>query len=809
MESEFLSQSIGFLALGTVLVLLGRELIKKRWSWTGLVVALGCGFVAAIHSFAMSRSVLDSHFEGYHFGLLVMDPGWSTTIVSIIIYSTSITAMMLAVRNRRGRALWIVVAVCLFALISLGGEIVAAIFVNPAQLRIELGDTVTIPPLLGGPLLIAFVIIPFATGIPWALLREVEAGDSIAGSILRRYALTLGTLILAFVLLAVLIVNSQYHALQEASIASARQDAVALSLTLGVLLAASVAAFWMFRRNFVVPAIALLEQVNGSGQGDGIVSVNTLWQPWAEAINQRRAETARHIASLEEQSKLTNTIFESASDIIIVCDAERRVINMNDATETVSGWSRSDAIGKRSEDVFFKPSARAAAVATWESSVKKLADTPSVRLGEFELQHREGHAYNVDFTIVAASINGEPMVLAYGHDLTERKQAEANLAKSYEAVHQSEKLAALGQLLAGVAHELNNPLTVVVGRSAILEEKLAGTPHAKSISSLRESADLCSRIVKTFLAMARQSGPRRASIQINDLIGGALDMTAYGLRTAGITVVQDLDPDLPETSADEDQLTQVLINLIINAQHALERSAGERRITLQTRLAMNGGAIVIEVIDSGCGIDAKIAPRIFEPFFTTKGVGEGTGMGLAMSKGIIEEHQGSLTAHATQGGGATFRAILPIDRPASRTPTPAGEPKLQPSGKARVLIVDDEPHIRSLLADCLAPLGFTCDQSSNGEEALKRIAAQPFDLIFCDIRMPGIDGVAMYQHLSEADPLHAARMIFISGDVFNRKLEKLAPIAGCPIIEKPFNPSQARELAIARLHMLDSAREPI
>ena len=379
-------------------------------------------------------------------------------------------------------------------------------------------------------------------------------------------------------------------------------------------------------------------------------------------------------------------------------------------------------------------------------------------------------------------------------DVTRQKDAERALQAQLAQSHQSEKLAALGQLLAGVAHELNNPLTVVVGRSAILQEKLAGTPHEKSIASLREAADRCNRIVKTFLAMARQSTPRRGRVKPNDAIEAALDMTVYAIRSAGIALDCRLAPDLPEVEADEDQLVQVITNLLINAQHALDGHDGPRTIRIATKPVK--GCVTIEIADSGPGVPEELETRIFEPFFTTKDVGKGTGMGLAMARGMIEEHGGTLTYRHAPGGGACFEVSLPVAAGSVEERKGEQEPDRPGTSRGRVLIVDDEPSIREMLGEILAAAGLEFVEAGDGAEALQQLAGQHFDLIFCDVRMPGMDGTGLRRELVANRPELLERLVFMSGDVLQRDRASFAEIGDHQFVEKPFDPAEVRRIAL-------------
>jgi len=381
-------------------------------------------------------------------------------------------------------------------------------------------------------------------------------------------------------------------------------------------------------------------------------------------------------------------------------------------------------------------------------------------------------------------------------DVTQIRRAQDRLATQQTALHQSEKLAALGQLLAGVAHELNNPLAIVKGRAAILKEKLAGSPHEASVTKLGDAADRCARIVKTFLAMARQVGPQRDAVDVNETIRGALDMTASGLRNGQVAIETTLALDLPQIETDGDQLVQALINLIINAQHALEEHQGERRLGITTSLDRARERVVIEVADTGPGIPAELTRRVFEPFYTSKEVGKGTGLGLSVCKGMVEANGGELLLSETPGGGATFRIVLPLIAPALAEAAPQPEVAARQPRQLRALVVDDEPELAEILTESLGALGFACVVAGNGREALDAIAKGGFDAIFCDVRMPVMDGMQFYKQLETDRPDLLSRLAFVSGDLLHRDVASLTAEARCPVIEKPFDPDQIRATAL-------------
>jgi len=383
-------------------------------------------------------------------------------------------------------------------------------------------------------------------------------------------------------------------------------------------------------------------------------------------------------------------------------------------------------------------------------------------------------------------------------DLTEFHEAQALLARSRDTAHQSEKLAALGQLIAGVAHELNNPLAVVLGRAELLQERLAGSEHARALDSLSSAADRCARIVKAFLAMARQTGPSHTAADINEQVEIAFDLTIHGLRSAGIEVVRDLDSDLPEVMADDDQIVQVLINLIINAQHALETCPGPARLSVRTYVWQDSKSVAIEVADNGAGVPIEARSRLFEPFFSTKEVGAGTGLGLSVCKGIVEAHGGTIELDTSHAEGALFRVLLPMTADVVAPELESATSVTPRHVQGRVLIVDDEPDVAELLAECLAPLELDCEIAPSAVAALEMLERDSgFVAIFSDARMPGMDGFQLFAEVRRGWPELAGRFVFVSGDVLHRDFVGQAEISGRPVIEKPFSFNIVRDAALA------------
>ena len=339
---------------------------------------------------------------------------------------------------------------------------------------------------------------------------------------------------------------------------------------------------------------------------------------------------------------------------------------------------------------------------------------------------------------------GEDVIVSHMRDLTAQMAIEDELTAQRELVFQNEKLSAMGELLAGVAHELNNPLSIVVGHAQMLLEDRtdpAGRRHTEQISA---AAERCARIVKTFLTMARQQPAKTEVVSINEIARAAAGVARYGEVGNRTQVDCDLAPRLPPIVADPDQITQVVLNLVINAEQAIRASGRGDHIVIRTRLAPAGDAVVLEVEDNGPGIPEEVRGRIFEPFFTTKGVGEGTGIGLALSHRIIHSHKGEIRLDPGFRGGTRFRVTLPAT-PGAQGAAAAAAPSQVGSGPARILIVDDEAEVAQLNGEILARRGYEVDVTSSVREALEMLRGARYDLVVSDLNMPDLDGRGLYE----------------------------------------------------------------
>ncbi len=388
---------------------------------------------------------------------------------------------------------------------------------------------------------------------------------------------------------------------------------------------------------------------------------------------------------------------------------------------------------------------------------------------------------------------GTDVAVASVFDLSERREVEEEMGRQRDLLHQSEKLSALGELLAGVSHELNNPLSVLVGQALLLRETADDPATIKRAEKIGDAATRCSGIVKTFLAMARQQPGQVKAVNVNDIIRAALDVTAYSLRTSGIEVSLRLAKELPPITADEDQLRQVVTNLIVNAEHALQEVTSARQLHIRTSLRRQRGQIVLKVKDNGPGVPDELHRRIFEPLFTTKEIGTGTGIGLALCHRIVEAHGGTIVLESRPGEGAAFAVRLPVSRSAEQE---ALERNAADRG-ARVysiLVIDDEADVAELIADILTGDGHQVTLAASGDAAMERIDQGAFDLVLSDIRMPGLDGPGLFRIISETRPELKQRIAFITGDTMSGKVRSFLNSARCRYIEKPITPDDVRGL---------------
>jgi len=387
--------------------------------------------------------------------------------------------------------------------------------------------------------------------------------------------------------------------------------------------------------------------------------------------------------------------------------------------------------------------------------------------------------------------SGSRLFLVHALRLTDAGAASSVLVVSdhtekrrlQEQLFQSEKMSAIGQLIAGVAHDLNNPLASVVGFSDYLVEAAGNIPQefVEPLRAIQQEAERAANIVKNLLNFARKQEGRREVRPVQEILSATLQLLRNQLIGARIDIDVDVAPGTPPVLADATQLQQVFVNLVNNAAQAIGASGMGGRIVIRAMPWLDGVAVTVE--DDGPGVPADIAQRIFEPFFTTKPAGEGTGLGLSICQGIVKEHGGRLTLVATGRRGAVLQVELPAG-----TPAPPGPPVVAPAPARAlsVLVVDDEPHIQHYMRATLEAWGHAVTIARNGREALERIDAEGFDVILSDLRMPELGGREMLDRLRERHPAVADRVVFSTGDTVRGDTLQFLESLGRPYLRKPF-----------------------
>lgn len=515
-------------------------------------------------------------------------------------------------------------------------------------------------------------------------------------------------------------------------------------------------------------------------------------------------ENARLYEQVKQSESRYRDLFDNANDLIFTLDSRFNIRSINKVGPTITGYACDDLIGRPLRDMIFDDA--------WASVERRLANVLRGQIvPPFELQFRRRDEEIVVLEVSARLIrdgNRSEVIHCIARDLTERRRLEEQLIKA-------EKLSAIGQLVAGVAHEVNNPLTSISGYTQLMLRDQNLPPSVREdLQHINTQAERAARIVQNLLMFAREHKPQRTLVDINQVLRSTLALRAYQLRVDNITVVTDFAPDLPPTVADPHQLQQVFLNLINNAHQAMTERGDKGTLTLRTSIAQYVGEdgheeswIRVAVNDTGIGISPRNLNRIFDPFFTTKPIGQGTGLGLSICFGIVQEHGGRIRAESEVGVGTTMYVELPLTHACEMAPDTTDDPSStvveeatdaeESSQGAAILVVDDEEAVSALLARLLTDLGHRPTTVASGEAALEAIARQSFDLIVTDIKMPGMTGFELYQHIKQRDLHLAQRIIFITGDTITASTQARLAQTGNPYIAKPF--------AVERLEALVNA----
>jgi C4-dicarboxylate-specific signal transduction histidine kinase/CheY-like chemotaxis protein len=505
----------------------------------------------------------------------------------------------------------------------------------------------------------------------------------------------------------------------------------------------------------------------------------------------RRAVTAERerFGQVERAKEQWETAFDALREGIAVVDAEGRVRRANRALADLLRQPVGGVVGQH------------LCPALLGHSPALLALLDSARRGEGPppppLVVRSQPLARTVRVIAAriASATPEQSVVVLVEDVTEQQALETQLI-------QSEKLAAVGQLVSGVAHELNNPLTSIAGLSEfLLEQKELGVKDRGHLQVIHEQAERAGRIVRNLLTFAHKGPTDAARVDLGDLLHRTLLLTSYDLKLKDIEIARDLAPDLPAVLGDRHALQQVALNLLTNAAQAVASNPPDRLRRIHVRTWFDG-RVRFHVADSGPGIPDDIAPHVFTPFFTTKEPGHGTGLGLSITYSIVETHGGHITIERSADGGALFSVDLP---PAPAPPAEAprgpeasdgggeggaggeesGKPPTPAATSRNILLVDDDPAVGRLVTALFGREGHTVDVARDGRHALDLVGSRAYDLVIAD------GGATTHkrlfvEELVERHPAIKGRILVATGDVRPSTDEALRRL-GLRYVRKPFN----------------------
>jgi two-component system, NtrC family, sensor kinase len=510
----------------------------------------------------------------------------------------------------------------------------------------------------------------------------------------------------------------------------------------------------------------------------GRFSVTSLWL--LEGLVSQASialESARLVDLHDDGRRSWQEVVDAISPALCIVDRGGRIRRANRAFADLVNAPPASLIG-RPWQAFIPPE--------WAAELQRALEQQGAGR---EVDLRTGDQTYAVTAVPITSTDRSALVLLFD-DQTERRRLQDQLI-------QSEKMSAIGQLIAGIAHDLNNPLASVVGFADFLGEVPNVPPSLREpLTVIREEAERASNIVKNLLSFARKQEHQRRPTALRPLLDATFVLLRNQLMAHRVEAQIEIEPDLPMPDIDPNQIQQVFVNLLNNASQAIASTGRPGRVAVRARRWLDG--VAIEVIDDGPGMSEVLAAQVFEPFFTTKPEGEGTGLGLSISQGIVREHGGRIMLSTEEGRGSTFTVQLPLS---TRPPAPTPDAGVGTSTKRlRVLVVDDEPHILHYMHATLEAWGHVPVVARNGREGLELADRERFDLIISDLRMPEIGGREFYEELARRHPELAARLVFSTGDTVRGDTLAFLEALDRPYLHKPFSLAELRTLlaAVAR-----------
>jgi len=500
-----------------------------------------------------------------------------------------------------------------------------------------------------------------------------------------------------------------------------------------------------------------------------------------KAINEELQATEEELQHSQERLE---RMFESATDGIVVTTLDGTVLKVNERAAQMIGYASADELlGKSCFDCVAPGDHQKMA-----NNMQKVVKEGLIKRQECNLLKADGSEFPAEMSTSALKDASGKVI---GHittvrDITERWQAEEREDQLEQELNLASRLASIGQLAAGVAHEINNPLTGVIGFSHLMLSRDIPDDMKQDLQVIHSEAQRVAKIVENLLVFAHQRKAGREYIAINDIITRVLELRAYEMKVNNIDVESQLAPNLPLTMADAGQLQQVFLNIVLNAEYFMTKAHNKGQLAVKTE-KINGN-IRVSFADNGAGISPENLDKIFNPFFTTKEVGKGTGLGLSICHGIITQHKGRIYAQSEPGKGATFVIELPIvAKPVQAGKAEVTKKEPRKSRGAKILVVDDEAAILTFLNRLLTEWGHSVETINNADTALEKLRTERYSLVLLDIKLPGMSGIELYHHIEEIAPALARRVMFVTGDVMQSATRSFLEKTGAPYITKPLD----------------------